>query len=185
MRFNNNLIFFIIGLIQSIKRIDYEKIKEINFIATVTDTGIPQLTSTANIHVDVINTNDNDPVFYMSEYVFKVLENSPKGTVIGKIDAKDDDDGKAVMCLKFSLFITLVAGLFGEITYSLVGDQSKNFQIEQDSGIIIVLNSTVLDRETYSEISLTGIASDKGPITTRKSNAVPVCFILLDIRSIS
>lgn len=81
------------GLIQSIKRIDYEKIKEIHLIATVTDTGIPQLTSTANIVVDVINTNDNDPVFYLNEYVFKVLENSPKGTVIGKIDADDDDDG--------------------------------------------------------------------------------------------
>lgn len=72
----------------------------------------------------------------------------------------------------------LSLGVFGEITYSLVGEQSKNFQIEQDSGIIIVLNSTVLDRETYSEISLTGIASDKGPVTTRKSSAVPVCFVI-------
>lgn len=81
------------GLIQSIKRIDYEKIKEIDLVASVTDTGIPQLTSTATIRVDVINTNDNDPKFYLNEYVFKVLENSPKGTVIGKIEAKDDDDG--------------------------------------------------------------------------------------------
>ncbi|KAG4077206.1 hypothetical protein HA402_016193 [Bradysia odoriphaga] len=152
------------GLIQSIKRIDYEKIKQINLIATVTDTGIPQLTSTATISVDVINTNDNDPVFYMTEYVFKVLENSPKGTVIGKIDAKDDDDGA-----------------FGEISYALVGEQSKNFQIEQDTGIIIVLNSTVLDRETYSEISLTGIASDKGAVTSRKSSAVPISIIVLDV----
>lgn len=93
LEFNNVNVVSYAGLIQSIKRIDFEKIKEINLIATVTDTGIPQLTSTANIRVDVINTNDNDPVFYMNEYVFKVLENSPKGTVIGKIDAKDDDDG--------------------------------------------------------------------------------------------
>lgn len=99
------IIFVKLGLIQSIKRIDYEKIKEINLVATVTDTGIPQLTSTASIVVDVINTNDNDPAFYMNEYVFKVLENSPKGTVIGKIDAKDDDDGNKlsiVYCIFFS-----------------------------------------------------------------------------------
>lgn len=119
-------------------------------------------------------------MFYMNEYVFKVLENSPKGTVIGKIDAKDDDDGMTSACFsRFSFLINAaknIAGVFGEITYSLVGEQSKNFQIEQDSGIIIVLNSTVLDRETYSEISLTGIASDKGAVTTRKSSAVPVCF---------
>ncbi len=180
-KIKKNVSLKIQGLIQSIKRIDYEKIKEINLIATVTDTGIPQLTSTAQILVDVVNTNDNDPVFYMNEYVFKVLENSPKGTVIGKIDAKDDDDGKCLgrngwffcvlVChIKHALF----AGAFGEITYSLVGEQSKNFQIEQDSGIIIVLNSTVLDRETFKEISLTGIASDKGPVTTRKTSAVPV-----------
>lgn len=168
------ILFPELGLIQSIKRIDYEKIKEINLVATVTDTGIPQITSTATILVDVINTNDNDPVFYMDEYVFKVLENSPKGTVIGKIDAKDDDDGMPSNAFIVSIIWLLFVGVFGDITYSLVGEQSKNFQIEQDSGIIIVLNSTVLDRETYSEISLTGIASDKGPVTTRKSSAVPV-----------
>lgn len=132
--------------------------------------------------VEVINTNDNDPVFYMNEYVFKVLENSPKGTVIGKIDARDDDEGmgSAKSSIARREYSTLsccgyISGAFGEITYSLVGEQSKNFQIEQDTGIIIVLNSTVLDRETYSEISLTGIASDKGAVTTRKTSAVPVC----------
>lgn len=97
----NVVILCQLGLIQSIKRIDFERIKEINLIATVTDTGIPQLTSTASILVDVINTNDNDPVFYMNEYVFKVLENSPKGTVIGKIDAKDDDDGMISWCISY------------------------------------------------------------------------------------
>lgn len=85
---------------------------------------------------------------------------------------------RSICFYNFLSFIKLIVGLFGEITYSLVGEQSKNFQIEQDSGIIIVINSTVLDRETYSEISLTGIASDKGPVTTRKSNAVPVCWII-------
>lgn len=74
-------------------RIDYETIKEIILNASVTDTGIPQLTSTAEIIVDVINTNDNDPVFNLSEYNMNVLENSPKGTVVGKVQAIDNDDG--------------------------------------------------------------------------------------------
>lgn len=62
--------------------------------AYVTDTGVPQLTSTAEIIVDIVNANDNEPIFSLPEYRFTVAENSPKGTVIGKINAKDSDDGK-------------------------------------------------------------------------------------------
>lgn len=82
-----------IGLIRTKARIDYESIKEIALTATVTDTGIPQLTSTAQLLIDVINTNDNEPIFNLTEYRMNVLENSPKGTVVGKIEAKDNDDG--------------------------------------------------------------------------------------------
>lgn len=62
--------------------------------AYVTDTGIPQLTSTAEIVVDIVNANDNEPIFSLPEYRFTVPENSAKGTHIGKINAKDSDDGK-------------------------------------------------------------------------------------------
>lgn len=79
-------------------RIDYESIKQIYVSAYVTDTGVPQLTSTAEIIVDIVNTNDNEPVFTLPEYRFTVAENSPKGTHIGKIDAKDGDDGELLVC---------------------------------------------------------------------------------------
>lgn len=75
-------------------RIDYESIKQIYVNAYVTDTGIPQMTSTAEIIVEIVNMNDNEPVFSLPEYRFTVAENSAKGTFIGKINAKDDDDGK-------------------------------------------------------------------------------------------
>jgi Cadherin domain len=87
----------ITGLVKTKSRIDYEQIKEIKFIATVTDTGIPQLTSTAQIVVEVININDNDPVFDAAIYSMDVLENAPKGTFIGQIHAKDNDDGKIII----------------------------------------------------------------------------------------
>lgn len=83
-----------IGVITTKARIDYESIKQIYVNAFVTDTGVPQLTSTAEIIVDIVNVNDNDPVFSHPEYRFTVAENSAKGTFVGKIDAKDGDDGK-------------------------------------------------------------------------------------------
>lgn len=82
------------GTIKTKARIDYESTKQIYVNAFVTDTGVPQLTSTAEIIVDIINTNDNDPVFTSPEYRFTIAENSPKGAYVGNIDAKDMDDGK-------------------------------------------------------------------------------------------
>lgn len=74
---------------------------------TVTDTGVPQLTSTAEITVNVININDNDPVFNETEYKFYVHENSAKGTSIGHIYAKDADDGKKIFHYQNKLLICL------------------------------------------------------------------------------
>ena len=85
------------GVIRTKARIDFESIKKINLNASVTDTGIPQLSAYAEIIVDVINTNDNEPAFDTNEYNMMVLENSLKGTVIGKVEAKDQDDGKCLI----------------------------------------------------------------------------------------
>lgn len=87
-------LHFFAGVITTKTRIDYESIKQIYVSAFVTDTGVPQLTSTAEITVDIMNTNDNDPAFSMPEYRFTIAENSPRGTYVGKVDAKDNDDGK-------------------------------------------------------------------------------------------
>lgn len=65
--------------------------------------------------------------------------------------------------------------------YSLVGDQSSYFNIDQDTGVITVLSPEALDREREPELSLTAVASDKAPLTTRRSPTVPVHIKILDI----
>lgn len=67
--------------------------REIHLNASVLDSGVPQLTSTAKIIINVININDNEPIFNTTEYKMNVLENSGKGTVIGKVEATDNDLG--------------------------------------------------------------------------------------------
>lgn len=67
--------------------------KLIKFNVTVTDTGVPQLTSTARVFVNVININDNSPHFNESEYHLNVNENAMKGTSIGFVHAQDADEG--------------------------------------------------------------------------------------------
>lgn len=86
-------------MIRTKARIDYESIKQIHLSAYVTDTGVPQLTSTAEIIIDIINTNDNDPVFNATAYTLNVPENSAKGTIVGAVAANDSDDGMYISTL--------------------------------------------------------------------------------------
>ncbi|XP_052863844.1 cadherin-87A [Anopheles cruzii] len=151
------------GLVQTKSRIDYETVAVIRFNVTVVDTGIPQHTSTAQLTVDVINTNDNDPEFEEPEYTMQVRENSPVGTLVGMVRAHDAD-----------------AGLYGQLTYAIVGDHSGNFAIDPDTGAITVHNASALDREVEQEVSLTAIATDRAPDAARRSTTVPVQITILD-----
>lgn len=145
------------GVIRTTARIDYERVKEIALVASVTDTGVPQLTATARVLVDVINANDNRPEFEADAYNVTVLENAAAGTIVGRVAARDADDG-----------------LFGEVVYSLVGDDAKHFHMNAETGVLTVANGTFLDRERRAEVQLTAVAADKAPITTRKMASVPV-----------
>lgn len=75
-----------------------------------------------------------------------------------------------LVLIRFLLFI----GMFGNITYALVGDYSVNFNVDSISGTITVQNSSFLDRERLPEASFSAVAVDKAPITTRHSAIVPV-----------
>ncbi|XP_037891980.1 cadherin-87A [Glossina fuscipes] len=152
------------GVITSIKRIDYEVTKEIKFIATVTDTGVPPLSSTADVVVDIINLNDNEPKFTQAVYYFNVTENSPVGTAAGKVEAFDIDQGA-----------------FGEVIYSLIGENHKYFTIDSYTGNIMVADSSILDREKIKQISLTAVAKDKAPANLQKSTAATIFLNILDV----
>ncbi|ETN58359.1 hypothetical protein AND_010057 [Anopheles darlingi] len=152
-------------LVQTKSRIDYEQVAVIRFNVTVVDTGVPQLTSTAQITVDVQNTNDNDPVFERPEYAMRIAENSPAGTVVGVVRAHDAD-----------------GGAYGQLTYTIVGEHSGSFAIDPDTGALTVGNSSALDRETEQEVSLTAIATDRAPeVAARRSTTVPVQITILDV----
>uniref|UniRef100_A0A1A9VG57 Cadherin domain-containing protein n=1 Tax=Glossina austeni TaxID=7395 RepID=A0A1A9VG57_GLOAU len=152
------------GVITLIKRIDYEVTKEIKFVATVTDTGVPPLSSTADVVVDIINLNDNEPKFTQAVYYFNVTENSPVGTAAGKVEAFDIDQGA-----------------FGEIIYSLIGENHKYFTIDSYTGNIMVADSSILDREKIKQISLTAVAKDKAPANLQKSTTATIFLNILDV----
>lgn len=79
-----------------------------------------------------------------------------------------------VFFVVFMQYFFLPTGIFGNVTYTLIGDQSSNFNIDSISGAITVQNSSFLDRERLPEASFSAMAVDKAPIATRHSAIVPV-----------
>lgn len=75
------------------KPLDREQTPYHELILTAADGGTPALTGTAKINIRVLDSNDNNPVFDSSVYKVKLLENSPKDTLVIKLNATDQDEG--------------------------------------------------------------------------------------------
>ncbi|NWH70773.1 CDHR2 protein, partial [Piaya cayana] len=123
-------------LVQNPDLVDYE----INHVMVVqiiaNDTGNPtDCCSTATVTIELIDSNDHIPEFPQSIYNLSVEENSPDGTIIiPNITAYDPDSGD-----------------LGRITYQLLPESiRKIFMVNATTGALLVLNGSLLDRETRS-----------------------------------
>ncbi|XP_063989387.1 cadherin-87A isoform X2 [Diachasmimorpha longicaudata] len=152
------------GIVRTSQVIDYEETKQLEFTVVAYDSGVPQLSSTAKITVNIINVNDQDPKFQQQSYNVTVKENAPPGTHVTVVKAIDGDEGA-----------------FGEVSYSLIGEHASDFNIGHETGEITVGVATVLDREERSEITVTVMASDNAPVNSRRTTTVPVVIHLEDV----
>ncbi|KAA0709735.1 Protocadherin alpha-3 [Triplophysa tibetana] len=143
------------------KALDREKQPVIQLTLTAVDGGKPPRSGTINIIIDVIDVNDNIPVFDKQLYKARIQENTPAGTSVIKVNAKDADEG-----------------LNGEVVYSFINhdnDNSENsFFIDPITGEITTKGP--LDYETTAAVEIRVQAEDKGP-NPRASH----CKILVEI----
>lgn len=58
------------------------------------DNGQPSLSTTITVYCNVIDLNDNAPLFDPMSYSSEVFENVPIGENVVKVSAKDIDSGK-------------------------------------------------------------------------------------------
>ncbi|XP_047676063.1 protocadherin gamma-A5-like isoform X14 [Tachysurus fulvidraco] len=73
--------------------LDREKHSQHLLILTAVDGGNPPLSGTVKIVINVLDANDNLPVFTETLYKVSVEENTAPGTFIIKISATDEDEG--------------------------------------------------------------------------------------------
>ncbi|NXV50837.1 PCDGK protein, partial [Uria aalge] len=75
------------------KELDREEQRELHLVLTALDGGSPPRSAHVQIHIDVVDANDNAPVFNQSTYKASMRENTPSGTLVARISAYDLDDG--------------------------------------------------------------------------------------------
>jgi len=82
-----------VGRVVLVRPVDREAAARYNITVIATDQGSPALSSTVQLEVTILDTNDNAPVFPPGGTLLHVLEDAPLGTVLGVVRADDADEG--------------------------------------------------------------------------------------------
>uniref|UniRef100_A0A3Q2HCH9 Cadherin-23 n=1 Tax=Equus caballus TaxID=9796 RepID=A0A3Q2HCH9_HORSE len=151
------------GKVIANRTVDYEEVHWLNFTVRASDNGSPPRAAEIPVYLEIVDINDNNPIFDQPSYQEAVFEDVPVGTVILTVTATDADSGN-----------------FALVEYSL-GDGEGKFAINPVTGDIYVLSS--LDREKKDHYILTALAKDNpgDAASNRRENSVQVVIQVLDI----
>ncbi|XP_031159095.1 protocadherin alpha-3-like [Sander lucioperca] len=129
------------------KAIDREKQPVMTMTLTAVDGGSPPKSGTSQLVINVLDNNDNIPIFSKTLYKTKIPENTPLGTTVIAVNATDADEG-----------------LNSEIVYSLRSKDQDHvlniFEIESQTGVIKAKGKIDFEEKKAFEIRVE--ASDKG-----------------------
>ncbi|XP_072524439.1 protocadherin alpha-C2-like isoform X6 [Salminus brasiliensis] len=135
-----------------------------NLILTAVDGGAPARSGTASIIVRVLDTNDNAPKFDKETFKIDLMENSPIGSLVVKLNATDLDEGSnSDILYSFSLYTS-------ERTQDI-------FSLNRDNGEIRV--KEIINYEDFRIYDMEVIATDKG--TNSLSGQCKVTILITDM----
>lgn len=125
------------------------------------DLGNPPRSAVTQLHVTVLDENDNSPLFARSHYRTSVREDLREGSAVLELLAVDADEG-----------------LNGEVIYSLTDDCLGAFSVNKVTGV--VTTTKPLDRERAPQYVFRAVATDSGVLGPR-SNSVSIIVHLEDV----
>lgn len=76
-------------------------------VVQATDNGHPSLSSTLTVYCNVIDLNDNAPVFDPMSYSNEIYENVLIGTEVVTVSASDIDTGEFVISFDYAILILI------------------------------------------------------------------------------
>ncbi|XP_042315811.1 cadherin-related family member 1 [Sceloporus undulatus] len=131
-------------IVENSGAIDYEKFQVFTFKLLAIEVNTPEkFSSTADIVIRLLDTNDNVPKFSSDYYIARIPENSPGGSNVVAVTATDPD-----------------SGLWGETKYSIYGTGADLFLIHPSTGIIYTQPWATLDAEIISKYNFYVKAED-------------------------
>ncbi|KAG5284012.1 hypothetical protein AALO_G00021980 [Alosa alosa] len=129
------------GSLSILKALDREEQETFNLTIVAEDHGMPQHSTTQVLSVQVIDVNDEAPLFEKSQFEAQIQENQEPGSTVLIVSATDRDQGTN-----------------GHVTYG--GVSEEGFTINPETGVITVTEA--LDREKQDHYTLTVYAKDGG-----------------------
>ena len=85
------------GTITTKDKLDYESTRMYKFNVIATDQGPGALKGKTTVTVNIVDVNDNQPVFKNAPYTANVREDASTGTLVKAIEATDADSGKTAV----------------------------------------------------------------------------------------
>ncbi|XP_068675919.1 protocadherin Fat 4-like [Montipora foliosa] len=150
------------AMIRTRKNLERQQTFKYTLTIGVSDQGKPSKVSMTQVHIEVGDINDNDPVFDPVNYTVSVYENSPVGTPLLNVTAADADTGQNA-----------------RITYSVTGgDPYSVFTVITQENYGTVQIKSNVDREQRTNYSLTITAADAGVPLSRKAYATVFVTVL-------
>ncbi|EPQ10699.1 Cadherin-related family member 1 [Myotis brandtii] len=128
-------------------------------LATEVDTA-EKFSATADVVVQLLDSNDNAPQFTSPHYVARVPEDAPGGSTVVAVRAVDLDTGP-----------------WGAVTYSIYGPGADLFQVHSSTGVICTQPWASLDAEATARYSFHVRAEDTGG----RHGLAKVTVLLLDV----
>ncbi|XP_061442445.1 protocadherin beta-16-like isoform X5 [Rhineura floridana] len=145
--------------------LDREKITEYNITITAIDRGSPRLTSTRIINVQILDVNDNPPLFENPSLEMQIRENNIPGLLIGSVHAADLDTERNA-----KLTYSLLSGKIAD------GPVASYISVNSETGNLYALRS--LDYELIKDFKVTVRATDGG--SPPLASEVIVRFVVTD-----
>jgi protocadherin Fat 4 len=82
------------------------------FVVQAQDTGRPSLSSTVTVYFNVLDLNDNAPLFDPMSYSDELYENITIGSSVITVSATDQDSGKTMSTILTNVFYNNITNDF-------------------------------------------------------------------------
>lgn len=157
------------GEIAVIYPFNYETLKVLSFNVSASDHGQVPRSSQCTIYINVLDSDDEGPVFMEHVYTLDVFENNDNDEAIGQVGATDKDS-RAYNNISY-WFTSLENRNFGGDSM-LLNHTYNNFTINTNTGMMYANQS--LDREEVSNYTFIIMAIGPGPLYHNSSVIVRI-----------